>query len=194
MRLLHTKTFQLHEFLDNDPRELRYAILSHTWETEEVTFTDIQDLTKARAKNGFAKIEGACKLASSKGYEFIWIDTCCIDKSSSAELSEAINSMYRWYSISCVCYAFLSDVEGLEELEHSRWFTRGWTLQELIAPLRVEFYTKNWTFIGLKGDPDLISVVSRASLVDQFILSGKESPGSVCVARRMYWASRRQTR
>lgn len=138
MRLINTRTLQLEEFFDTFPPG--YAILSHTWEKEEVLFSDMTDLGKARAKKDFAKLEGACHLAAKQKYEYIWIDTCCIDKSSSAELSEAINSMYWWYGQAVVCYAYLSDMESLSQIGDSRWFTRSWTLQELIVPSRVEFY------------------------------------------------------
>ena len=106
MRLLHTSTLTLHEFFGDEIPS--YAILSHTWGDEEVT---LQDLEKGQSKSraGYAKITGCCALALSNGWEWLWIDTCCIDKTSSAELSEAINSMYRWYRDSGVCYAYLTD-------------------------------------------------------------------------------------
>ncbi|KAK3301736.1 uncharacterized protein B0T15DRAFT_563241 [Chaetomium strumarium] len=103
----------------------------------------------------------------------MWIDTCCIDKSSSAELSEAINSMYRWYVRSRACYAYLSDVTDVEHLGNSRWFTRGWTLQELIAPHNVEFYGSGWEYLGKKSDPSLRSILSQASPVDECVLDDK---------------------
>lgn len=193
MRLVNTRSLQLEEFFFDSGRPA-YAILSHTWEKEEVIFSDMADLDKARAKAGFAKLEGACSLAASQGYDYIWVDTCCIDKSSSAELSEAINSMYRWYQRSDVCYAYLCDVQTPERLGESRWFTRGWTLQELIAPHRVMFYAADWTYIGEKRDPGLLASISEASLVDQVVLSGVLSPQhDVSVAKRMYWASKRRT-
>ena len=123
MRLINIRTFRLEEFfrLDAPP----YAILSHTWGTEEVLFTDMADRSEARKKSAYAKFKGSCKLARNQGYKYIWIDTCCIDKSSSAELSESINSMYRWYAESAVCYVYLSDVFHTDEVLSSRWFTRG---------------------------------------------------------------------
>jgi hypothetical protein len=130
----------------------KYVILSHTWGEEEVTFQDIQDLKKAREKKGFQKLEQCCAKAEADGFQWVWMDTCCIDKSSSAELSEAINSMYQWYKNSQICYAYLEDVSlstlGETRLEKSRWFMRGWTLQELIAPSIVEFYDVEVSIIG----------------------------------------------
>jgi hypothetical protein len=109
MRLLNVNTFQLHTFVGaNIPS---YAILSHTWGAEEVLFEDItQPSVNSAAKAGWAKVKGCCKKAASDGFDWVWIDTCSIDKSSSAELSEAINSMWQWYKGSAICYAYLEDI------------------------------------------------------------------------------------
>ena len=148
MRLLDARTFRLKTFFNNIPP---YAILSHCWEDEEVVFSDLDDLEEARKKKGFAKLQKTCELAIEDGFEYAWIDTCCIDKSSSAELSEAINSMFSWYRNSKQCYAYLADtyftkitlpdligIGADKELPvnfaGSRWFKRAWTLQELLAP------------------------------------------------------------
>ncbi|KAJ5590177.1 hypothetical protein N7450_004149 [Penicillium hetheringtonii] len=137
MRLLYTKeiengNYEIKEFSESETP--RYAILSHTWEQGEVTLQDMEgNLARAREKEGFDKIEKCGLLAWHMGYEWIWIDTFCIDKTSSAELSEAINSMYKWYEQAGICFAYLADVPQ-KEMKDSRWFTRGWTLQELIAP------------------------------------------------------------
>jgi hypothetical protein len=191
MRLINTRTLQLEEFFDASIP--KYAILSHTWEKEEILFSDMTDLDTARRKAGFAKLQGACILAASQRCDYIWIDTCCIDKSSNAELSEAINSMYRWYKESQTCYAYLSDVTDVEHLGNSRWFSRGWTLQELIAPVKVEFYGSGWEYLGKKDDPSFRSILSQASLVDECVLTGSVHPTSVSVAKRMYWASKGRT-
>src|SRR3989440_8278796 len=145
MRLLNTSTLQFREF---HGREVPYyTILSHTWGEEEVSFQDMQTDSK-EGKSGFAKIKSCCALAASEGWEYVWIDTCCIDKTSSSELSEAINSMFRWYENALVCYAYLSDVPASTEASFtfikSRWFTRGWTLEELIAPRKLVFFASNW--------------------------------------------------
>jgi hypothetical protein len=159
MRLLNTQTLQLKSFIGNQVPD--YAILSHTWDDEEITFEDIakQSLTPGSApdgKNGsFAKISGACHQAARYRYEWVWIDTCCIDKSSSSELQEAINSMWTWYKNAGICFAYLADVPDRatgrdNRFTRSRWFTRAWTLQELIAPDTVEFYATDWSYIGTK--------------------------------------------
>lgn len=130
MRLLNVKTLTFEEFM-NEKTVPKYAILSHTWGAEEVTYQDMRGglSQTVKQKIGFTKIKWACQQAKAEGLEFTWVDTCCIDKTSSAELSEAINSMFRWYSRSEVCYAYLNDVEvvagAATDLWQSKWFTRG---------------------------------------------------------------------
>lgn len=131
MRLLNVHTLKLESFFNNLPP---YAILSHCWEEEEVIFCDLADSEAAKTKQGIDKINKTCEQSAKDGLDYCWIDTCCIDKSSSAELSEAINSMFAWYKNSNKCYAYLSDVEGPHDFHRSKWFTRAWTLQELLAP------------------------------------------------------------
>lgn len=195
MRVLNTKTLQLSEYFEKDVPT--YAILSHTWGDDEVTYQDIQSLEQAQKMKGFVKIKGACELAAREGFTYIWIDTCCIDKSSSAELSEAINSMYAWYEKSAKCYAYLADVDRLElpedtgQFAKSRWFTRGWTLQELIAPRQVTFYSRDWISLGAKAD--LCKRLSTITGIDIGILAGGDHQ-SVSVARKMFWASTRETK
>ncbi|KAM5345639.1 hypothetical protein ACJ41O_011500 [Fusarium nematophilum] len=224
MRLLNTSSYQLTEFIG--PKVPPYVILSHTWEEEEVLFQDIQDPTAASSKKGYAKVVGCCQKAASDGFEWAWIDSCCIDKASSAELSEAINSMYRWYAGSSICYVYLQDVvaaagdappvelltPGLKrqslhssrrsrrnlpkiftpkDFSSSRWFKRGWTLQELIAPGNVEFYTSDWAELGTKRS--LAPRILAATGIPIRILYGEDPSASCSVAERMSWASRRVT-
>lgn len=155
MRLLNTKTLEL----TTHPRDCPpYAILSHTWGDNETPFEEFIAKPKWRRswsllqKRNCPKVVHACSVAREQGYDWIWIDTCCIDKTSSTELSEAINSMYRYYEKSGICIAYLVDVDidmtspredVAMSLASSRWFTRGWTLQELIAPSAVDFYNKD---------------------------------------------------
>jgi hypothetical protein len=155
------------------------------------------DLRKARAKKGFSKIIETCRLARERGLGYAWIDTCCIDKSSSAELTEAINSMFNWYKESAICFAFLSDLPASEcevlenELRRCRWFTRGWTLQELIAPENVEFYDQGWQWRGTKKSlqQELFDITG----IDHEILEDSNLLSTIPVARRMSWASTRKT-
>lgn len=122
MRLINTSTHNFEEFIGRDIPP--YAILSHTWETEEITYQDYAN-DACRHFKGFAKVMKTLEIAEASGIRYAWVDTCCIDKRSSAELTEAINSMYSWYQRSEVCYAFLSDLEADADLQadmpHCRW-------------------------------------------------------------------------
>jgi hypothetical protein len=203
MRLLDTATLQLKEFIDDEqPRKMGYAILSHRWEDEEVLFADVQS-GQAKSRKGYAKLQGCCRIAREDGFRWVWIDTCCIDKSSSAELSEAINSMFRWYENASVCYAYLSDVQATtfsasatatakNPLESpSAWFYRGWTLQELLAPEEVVFYSREWIELGTKRT--LSDALVRWTFIDPLALSKRRQLKSFSVAQRMSWAAKRKT-
>lgn len=183
MRLINTHTLELHDFFHlawNDENFPVYGILSHCWTSDEVTY---KDFVKKRRTNGegYHKIQKCCDFARSRQVDWVWVDTwfaalfalgrtkyegltflsSCIDKRSSAELSEAINSMYRYYSNARECYAYLNDVDFeaasdlwlvLSDLARSRWFSRGWTLQELIASEYVIFLGAHWRILGYKKD------------------------------------------
>jgi len=204
MWLLDTTTFDVHEFL-GEKMVPPYAILSHTWGKEEVTFRDMQssDRSGAEAKQGFAKIKGCCEQAVRDGLSWAWVDSCCIDKSSSAEVAEAINAMHRWYERSKVCYAYLGDVphDGLlshkddsdDDFSKSRWFTRGWTLQELIAPDKVVFFAHDWTALGEKHDAALVKKISKITGITASVLVNPSPLDRFSVACRMSWASKRVT-
>jgi hypothetical protein len=207
MRLLQVDTLNLETFYE--PKVPPYVTLSHTWGKDEVS---LQDLEAGRNDGrNWTKIYRSSALARKLEYKYIWIDTCCIDKTSSAELSEAINSMYQWYRRCGVCITYLEDVSpNLDEDEdeyHStytasqllsyktfpkaRWFKRGWTLQELIAPPNLHFYDSQWNKIGdkqdLLGDIQCITGIDADVLCDQRWLLRKS------IARRMSWASKRET-
>ncbi|ROV89112.1 hypothetical protein VMCG_09862 [Cytospora schulzeri] len=207
MWLIHVETRQLEEFIGLEVPH--YAILSHTWVTgQEVTFQELRNSSglksTATTKNGWQKIDRTCRQAARDGLEYAWVDTCCIDKSSSAELSEAINSMFRWYKRATVCYVFLPDLngfsvsevegEGLQaSIEHCRWFTRSWTLQELIAPMHVNFYNQDWEFCFTKETAS--RVLARITGIDVDILNHKKDLSAASVAQKMSWAgTRRATR
>ncbi|OBZ69667.1 hypothetical protein A0H81_10442 [Grifola frondosa] len=182
----------LEEFTKTPP----YAILSHRWRRDEVLFRDIQDLPHAKTLKGYSKVSHACAKAVEDGFDWIWIDTCCIDKTSSAELSEAINSMYAWYRDAAVCYAYLDDVHSNDDCEargssfrRSRWFTRGWTLQELIAPRRVVFFSRGWTDIGTRAG--LVDTIETITRVHRLVLL--KVPVKLSIAARMSWAAGRET-
>ncbi|KAI0746284.1 heterokaryon incompatibility protein-domain-containing protein [Daedaleopsis nitida] len=202
MWLLHTHTAELHYF--NQPPS-RYAILSHVWDSDEKSFQDIQALRLTIAQDGDdprarapAKIRLCCIRAERDGFEWLWVDTCCIDKTSSAELSEAINSMYQWYKKAAICYVYLGDVSCEQnpkdpdsQFRRSRWFTRGWTLQELIAPDRAIFLSREWVVLGQKSTFALL--LHEITNIDVGVLTFQVSLVDVPVARRMHWASARET-
>lgn len=193
MRLLDTSTFQLREF-PSPPHE--YSILSHTWEEEEVTFDNLTS-GKYQHLKGYQKVSNACRTARHEGFQYIWIDTCCINKSSSTELSEAINSMFAWYAMASVCYAYLGDVVDGSDLERSRWFLRGWTLQELVAPEVVVFLRSGWVEIGTKLN--LEARIADITGIPGSVLCNRENTRTVdsiracSVAQRMSWAAERKT-
>ncbi|RYO78875.1 hypothetical protein DL764_010078 [Monosporascus ibericus] len=181
----------------------RYAILSHRWGMEEVTFKDLMDGT-GPSKQGYDKIRFCSDQAQRDGLDHFWVDTCCIDKSSSAELTEAINSMFQWYRNATKCYVYLDDVSkpALQtgnkpnyqlwepDLRRSKWFTRGWTLQELLAPASVEFFSREGARLGTKRSLEL--PISDITGIPLKVLRG--SPLLDCtVPERMAWAEPRQT-
>ncbi|KAF2181428.1 ankyrin, partial [Zopfia rhizophila CBS 207.26] len=188
MRLLNTSNFEVKLFGDGEVPP--YAILSHTWGEEEVTIQDMEG-THAANKKGYEKVEQCCSIARANGFDYVWIDTCCIDKASSAELSEAINSMYRWYQEAKECYAYLADVPSISKFSGSRWFTRGWTLQELIAPPTVIFFDKEWKKLGTKET--LRQVVSNCTGIPVGILLGDDDLDTFSIAQRMSWSAKRKT-
>ncbi|RDW58282.1 hypothetical protein BP5796_12212 [Coleophoma crateriformis] len=191
MRLINVETMKLEEYLGSQIPP--YAILSHCWGTEEVTFQDITGSGWRRIR-GASKIKRSSSICHEHGLRYIWIDTCCIDKSSSSELSESINSMYNWYANSAVCFAYLEDIDsskGRELIRKSKWFTRGWTLQELIAPGQVEFFDRQWMLIGKKLD--LSSLLSDITSIPEDILEDPSGLIFCSVARKMSWAAHRET-
>lgn len=188
MRLLNTSSFDLRSFEDNEAPP--YAILSHTWDKEEITLQDLKK-TDAANRQGYEKVRSFCYKARANGFNYVWMDTCCIDKTSSAELSEAINSMYRWYQEAEVRYAYLADVPSKKCFAESRWFTRGWTLQELIAPATVIFFNGEWNSVGTKET--LQQDISSCTGIPANILSGDEGLEMYSIAQKMAWAAKRQT-
>jgi len=191
--------------LDEDKRP-PYAILSHTWaadNSQEVTFAEVET-EEGQKKVGYEKIRFCAEQARKDGIEHFWVDTCCINKTNLVELSEAITSMYRWYQEAVKCYVYLSDVSCPQQdhkgdsyalwgsqFQASKWFTRGWTLQELLAPKTVDFYSCEGSWLNNKttlahqihqitGIP--VDALHNSSLT-QFPMS-----------ERMRWAERRQTK
>ena len=193
MRLINTKTFQLETF-DNWENVPPYAILSHTWEQEEVLFCDITTDVEKK-KRGWAKILGASFEANRLGLLYLWVDTCCINKESSAELSQSINSMFAWYRDARICFAYMGDLhpDNLGDFDKSRWWTRGWTLQELIAPVEVMFFAQDWDFVGLRSSS--ASRIAAITGIGEVILTGSQIAKlhDFSVAEKFSWAAKRRT-
>ncbi|PVH83581.1 HET-domain-containing protein [Cadophora sp. DSE1049] len=193
MWLINTTTLGLEEFFGSDTP--RYAILSHTWDDEEVSFQEFGS-RPATLKKGWSKIKKTCDKAARHGYKYAWVDTCCIDKRSSAELTESINSMFKWYQDAGVCYVYLpdlpADVPVVEGLKACRWFTRGWTLQELIAPRDIRFYGRDWHWLGTKKD--FAEQISTITGIRVPVLRLTKSPKIYSISTRMSWAANRTTK
>ncbi|KAK3677716.1 hypothetical protein LTR78_002566 [Recurvomyces mirabilis] len=199
---------------------VEYTILSHCWShdetTPEVDYRSFCMLDYDVEGAGWRKILKCCELTKAAGHRYTWIDTCCIDKSSSAELSESINSMFTWYKNAVVCYVFMNNchvmqlpplysidreerwqegldraiVQDVETFTDDRWFTRGWTLQELVAPSSLVVYNSDYACLGTKKD--LVVLLSHATGIEERYLAG-EDIAKASVAQRMSWASRRTT-
>ena len=222
MRLLNSQTLEFAIF-DGDDEVPAYAILSHTWGNGEVSFQDM-NTGDAASKEGMKKINFAAEQARKDGLSYLWVDTCCIDKTSSSELSESLNSMFSWYQHSTTCYAYLADaytadVSGeacladmhsisifkpdetimtvcfperlRKEVLGSRWFTRGWTLQELIAPNILRFYSHGWHFLGWK-DNWAMAIADEIGIPEKALKNF--APQRFSIAQKMSWAATRQTK
>ena len=207
MRLLQrsdTGEFSLTKDFVGDEAIPPYAILSHTWEEgKEVTFQDLRDGTR-QSKTSYGKIQFCARQAKRDGLGHFWVDTCCIDKSNHVELQEAINSMFRWYQNAAKCYVYLSDISiakqkaSDEVLEYawepafrqSRWFTRGWTLQELLAPCSVEFFSQEGKQLGDKRTLKQLIHEITGIAVPAFQGTPLREFG---IEERLSWATGRQT-
>ena len=218
MWFLNTATAELHGYLcpvDVLP-DGGYAILSHVWskdpEPKEQSFAEVQEIVNRCKVEGTnprdhvsEKIRRSCEIAEADGYKWIWNDMCCIDRSSSAELSEAVSSMFRYYAMSQICYVYLADVSeasaflGRDDIvgdDHSYfgtsdWHGRGWTLQELLAPRHVLFLSHEWKPLGTKVD--LVDHLHKATRIPTSVLALKRPITDFSVAQRMSWASGRTT-
>ncbi len=182
----------------------QYAILSHRWCPDEVSFRQFSDrhCSQKSCGEGLTKVQNCRAYALQRGYSYVWIDSCCIDRANSSELSEAINSMWRWYQNASECLVYLSDVAAIDHpglltdsdfllLSKSSWFTRGWTLQELLAPREVTFLDARWSAFGTKWE--LTPYLSRITGIRERYVNGTAPASSASVAMRMSWISRRST-
>ena len=210
MWVLSSDRAELHYF--SSPEEIPdgYAALSHVWNNPadgppEQSFQDLRQIQercarrftkKGRNPRNYVceKIRRCCELAERHGYKWVWIDTCCIDKTSSAELTEAINSMFRYYSLARICYGYLRDVAVVaneRDLFGSNWFRRGWTLQELIASRFFVFLSSSWQVLGCKAD--FANILEQETDIPASVLRLEASHTAFSVAQRMSWFQDRQT-
>jgi hypothetical protein len=202
MRLLNLNTdgsFGSTWFSDSVPP---YAILSHTWGSDEVTFQDIRDGTGSNKTGGFQKLQFCASQAKDDDLHYFWVDTCCIDKSDLNELTTAINSMFRWYQNAARCYVYLSDVsartrdgqsvhaEWISAFRNSRWFKRGWTLQELLAPKIVVFYSRDSVRLG-----DRSSLEQQIAEITRIPIQAlrRQALSKFSIEERFSWVQERQT-
>ncbi len=240
MRLLKTRQYELIETNDIPDPFPQYAILSHTWISpkDEITYQDFKhrkgdienDIFKQK---GWAKLKRYCDRAVKDGWDWAWMDTCCIDKTNPADTQEAINAMFRWYQNAGICYAYLEDVDVNKVLDRpglangnllmdldldtiagkdnvadptsfphmalrafmikAKWFTRGWTLQELLAPPYLVFVDHAWRRIGTRES--WADEIERASKIEaRHLASFNPTDFTLCsIAMRLSWASRRET-
>ncbi|KAL4077106.1 hypothetical protein V8B97DRAFT_1387593 [Scleroderma yunnanense] len=181
-------------------RHIKYAIFSHRWSsTGEPSFNDVSQRNDSSG-DGWTKLLNFCKKAKEYGCDYAWSDTCCINKTSSAELEEAIRSMYRWYSSAEICIAYLERSSNVKDFGTEPWFTRGWTLQELLAPRKTKFYGKEWNPIlphvplesNDKEQHDISSAIEQTTRIPQHQLISFR-PGCYRVWEKLLWASRRTT-
>jgi hypothetical protein len=204
MRLLEMKAlgeFSLIQVATHNT--LPYAILSHTWTDQEVTYQDLIS-GAGKSKSGYEKIKFCGEQTTRDGLRYFWVDTCCIDKTNTAELSTAINSMFRWYRNAKKCYVYLTDVSAPGHdgdvqpsqstweaaFRDSRWFTRGWTLQELIAPAVVEFFSQEGKLLGDKES--LEKPIHEITQIPVQALRGNPF-SDFSIAERKGWSAQRQT-
>ncbi|KIY00758.1 uncharacterized protein Z520_03423 [Fonsecaea multimorphosa CBS 102226] len=206
MRLLNVETYELQTI---HVENVTYAILSHRWYEEEITF---ETLNAAQLKNTqeqspqLDKIRGACARAKEDELKWVWIDSCCINKASSQEMNESINSMFQWYQKAAVCYTYLPDVvsttpgtdlfrphetEDWPARKYSEWFERGWTLQELLAPRKMKFFDRDWQPIGTRAD--LARDISRITGIEARYLTGTVEFLNASIATRLSWQAGRRT-
>lgn len=196
MYLLNTSTLKLERF-PGESRKPKYAILSHRWgsDHDEASFQDVSNGNHLH-KRGWKKIASACDVARAQGHQYLWADTCCINKvpENNKEQTDAINSMYDWYGASEVCYAYLEDVVDVNDedlLKKSQWFERGWTLQEMLAPEELIFFSQDWKISVDRFDvPD---VMNRVAGVQGGHWFASKDDDSYTIEEVMSWASRRKT-
>ncbi|KAG1743560.1 heterokaryon incompatibility protein-domain-containing protein [Suillus paluster] len=184
-------------------KTVKYATLSHRWGKGEPSYDTFEEMKKSELKTpGFEKLMNFCEKAREYDVEFAWSDTCCIDKSSSAELDESIRSMFQWYRKSEICIAHLAQSKTMDDIPRDEWTERGWTLQELLAPIRIKFFNQHWIPMARNPNdkhPDtersgciMLSTLESATGIPRRDICDF-APAAFWVNERMQWAARRKT-
>jgi hypothetical protein len=211
MRLLNTRTLAFCEFFATNITHIpKYAIISHRWGVDEARMLDIREKRNTLGP-GYRKVEAIATYVNTyiPDLQWMWIDTCCIDHYSDRELSECVNSMFRWFRDAEVCLAYLEDVPSADDglsFEGSQWFRRGWTLQELLAPALVVFLAKNWQVLGHKGRSEsgrsgvplhtgarLNDRIARITGISEAVLQDYNNSSSMSIEEKMLWMEGRRT-
>ncbi|KAI5999477.1 hypothetical protein EDD15DRAFT_2128445, partial [Pisolithus albus] len=193
----HRRTKLIHTTISG---YFQFVTFSHRWGAGEPLLRDVEgrSIGDMSSEGGFGKLKAFCDRARQQGYLWAWSDTCCIDKDSSAELQEAIGSMFAWYRRSALTIVYLHDVANTGSFRNSEWFTRGWTLQELLAPKTVLFYTQDWSLyknhVGSnhKANVNVIEELKWATGIERRFLT-EFSPGMDDARSRLQWVSSRRT-
>jgi hypothetical protein len=180
----------------------RYAILSHTWLHDtpgEVTHDAWKTGAIHRNSAGYRKLAKFCEVAATDyGVSFGWMDTICIDKESSAELDESIRSMYKWYHDASICVTYLAQTIAIQHMRDDSWFTRGWTLQELLAPHSIKFYNAKWEILVPSeqtdtSDKSIQQEIHKSTAISPDEISNfRSSPRNIRLPRKMRWAANRR--
>lgn len=203
MRLLHSDALGRAILTDFRGKPIPpYAILSHRWGDSEILIEDVLNGNYKQKEEGHWKLRFCAEQAAQDGLQYFWVDTCCIDRWDNNERSKAINSMFEWYRKAARCYVFLSDVSVASRIEAaqrssweasfraSNWFTRGWTLQELIAPVSVDFFSREGLRIGDKASLDQL----LHDITDVPLAVLHNCPlEKISISERIRWAEKRTT-
>ncbi|KAG0701294.1 hypothetical protein DFH29DRAFT_852779 [Suillus ampliporus] len=180
-----------------------WVMLSHKWESKEPLMHDIHDKVVYDLDPGgtVVKLQTFCKVTRDAGHRRAWSDTCCTDQNNNVELQRSVNSMFVWYRNSALTIVYLSDVPPSSKsgaLADSTWNTRGWTIQEFLAPNVVLFYQVDWNPYLNDSSPDhkesvaIMQELKDATCIDAQALVAFR-PGMRGARQKLQWASTRVT-
>ena len=189
-------TANIHRFIR---RRLRYAVLSDQWGEPEPPYGAVPGPANTEQRPGYYDVAMFCDIARGHDMEYAWVDSCCIDKASDAELNRSIRSMYGWYANSSICIAHLADATSVDDLDQDSWFRRGWTLMQLLAPEKLKFYDNDWAplteYSNDKEPPDVLAAIRDATsiLPQELQQFDPKALDTYQISKRMRWAANRRT-